>query len=184
VFLGAAWTIVLCPSVYLICFKEASDQQLEVTDVQLIAKQGHKVPSCLYAGSSVKSVSGHCGDHSALFKEISSKKLIKRLYFESGTKVMYLYYYANVHELVPVYRQVGVFLQQLEDTDLLPMGLKWLYLSIPSKPHFPSGTQRKPISISPILKTYSSPYKTSRGVMVLHSHMRRAVHRRTRMCKL
>ncbi|KAJ6191215.1 hypothetical protein N7519_001236 [Penicillium mononematosum] len=135
--------MVLCPSVYLICFKKASDQQLEVTDVQLIAKQGHKVPSGLYAGSSVKSVSGRCVDHSALLKEISSKKLIKRRYLESGTKVVYLYCYANVHELVPVYRQVGVFLQQLE-TDLLPRGREVAPSLNTVQVSFPSGTQHNP----------------------------------------
>ncbi|OQE23281.1 hypothetical protein PENFLA_c011G05021 [Penicillium flavigenum] len=101
--------MVLCPAVYLICFKKASDQQLEVTDVRSTAKQGHKVPSGLYTGSSVKSVSGRCVDHNALFKEVSSKKLIKHRYLESGTKVIYLYCYANLHELVPVYRQVGAY---------------------------------------------------------------------------
>lgn len=123
-FLGAVWTIVFCPSVF--SFKKASDQQLEVTDAQLITKQDHKIPSGLYAGSSVKSVSGRCVDHSALFKKISSKKFINGRYLESGTKVMYLYCYANVHELLPVYRQVGVFPQQLENMGLLPTDVKWL----------------------------------------------------------
>lgn len=62
--------------------QKTSDQQLEVTGIQLVAKQGHKVPSGLYAGSSVKSVPGPCVEPSALFKETSCKKLIKRRYLE------------------------------------------------------------------------------------------------------
>lgn len=116
------------PGVYLICFEKASDLEFEAADVQFtgLNKQDHKVPSGLYTGSSIKSVSGRCVNHGALFKKISTKNLIYGRYLESGTKVMYLYCHANLHELVPVYRQVGVFSQQLENIDLLPTDVQWL----------------------------------------------------------
>ena len=115
------------PGVYLICFEKVS-RGLKAADVQFVAatEQDHKVPSGLYTGSSVKSVSGRCVDHGALFKKFSTKRLIGGRYLENGTKVMYLYCYANLHGLVPVYRQVGVFSQQLENIDLLPVDVQWL----------------------------------------------------------
>ncbi|KAJ5478972.1 hypothetical protein N7530_004481 [Penicillium desertorum] len=95
------------PGVHLICFKKTG-QRLKAADVQFVAatKQNHKVPSGLYTGSSVKSISGRCVNHGALFEEIRTKKLVNGRYLESIKKVMYLYCYANLHGLVPVYRQV------------------------------------------------------------------------------
>lgn len=39
---------------------------------------------------------------------------------------MYFYCYANVHRLVPSYRQIGIFPDQLEKIDLPRMDANWI----------------------------------------------------------
>ncbi|KAJ5854180.1 hypothetical protein N7534_006723 [Penicillium rubens] len=53
------------PGVYLSCFAQISDQRLQGPADHLISttNQDYGVSSGLYAGSSVKSVSGRCIDH-------------------------------------------------------------------------------------------------------------------------
>ncbi|CAG8169720.1 unnamed protein product [Penicillium nalgiovense] len=102
-----------CPGVYLICFTKPNDQRLQV-------------PSGLYVGSSIKSVSERCRGHSAEFKRIAGKKLDDDRCSPKGTRWMYVYYYAYKYGLVPSYRQIAIFPEKLEVVGFPHPDTRWL----------------------------------------------------------
>ncbi|KAJ6128804.1 hypothetical protein N7471_010021 [Penicillium samsonianum] len=133
------------PGIYLICLAQSNDQQPQVPDEDLIdsttdqhprvpdedstdsaTDQQGEVPSGLYTGSSIKNVSGRCVDHSAKFKQIARTILRDDRLLPNGNIAMYLYCYAKKYGLVPSYRQIAIFPEQLEGIDFPHADTRWL----------------------------------------------------------
>ncbi|KGO58826.1 hypothetical protein PEX2_091810 [Penicillium expansum] len=118
-----------CPGVYVIFLTQPDDKELQVLDEELIESntdQQVEVPSGLYTGSSIKSVSGRCVDHRAKFKQIARTKLRNDRVLPNGDIAMYLYCYAKKYGLVPSYRQIAIFPSQLEEIEVPHADTRWL----------------------------------------------------------
>ncbi|KAJ5373197.1 hypothetical protein N7517_005203 [Penicillium concentricum] len=78
-----------------------------------------------YAGSSTESVAGRCVDHGV--QANTEQECTDDRHLPSGKRAMYVYCYANVHGLVPSYRQIAIFPDDVEEIDLTYADTKWLF---------------------------------------------------------
>ncbi|KAJ5383728.1 hypothetical protein N7517_001639 [Penicillium concentricum] len=117
------------PGVYLIFFTRPDGQQVQVPGEYLISvapEQPLKVPTGLYTGSSIKSLHKRRVQHTYQFNQIEKKDIGADRVMTNGRKVMYLYWYAKSHGLVPSYRQIAIFPSDIQGIDVSDADTRWL----------------------------------------------------------
>lgn len=101
------------PGVYLIMLTHPSAQQ-------------HSVLVGLYVGSSTRNIFGRCTHHDKELNRLESIELRDGRQLPDGKRLQYLYWFAKEHGLVPSYREIGLFLKQLEEIGVPHADAGWL----------------------------------------------------------